>query len=197
MIDIYDTNLFDLEMAVFDVEATGRTPAKDAVIQIAVVKITEGRIEEEGWTSLVNPGPAFLPLSEFIIGFTGIETEMLESAPDMATVLRTFDARVGRRIVAGQNIQSYDIPILRKHAREEGVEPQLDFYFDTLMVARKLMPAPRKLADIAAHYRIDIDPDQQHNALYDARIAARIVLAQIDELAGKGVTTFGDLLDFI
>ena len=52
-----------------DLETTGANPAFDRVIEVGIVKVTEGQVEYE-WSTLVDPGEAIPPLIQGFIGIT-------------------------------------------------------------------------------------------------------------------------------
>ena len=66
-----------------DLETTGLDPKRDTVIEIGAVKFRGSRTEET-WSTLVNPGR---PLHPSIIALTGINDDMLSTAPRLSQVL--------------------------------------------------------------------------------------------------------------
>lgn len=196
---IYDARLDEMDIAVFDLETTGRVPSNDRIIQVAIIPVSEAAIAGEGWSQLVNPGNDHLPLDDVIVDLTGIETADLEGQPGMNIVLQEFGNRVGRNVVAGHNVRSFDLPFIRRAERRHNIEVQSDFYVDTLVLVRKLHPdlPSKKLGDVARFYGIDVDEDDLHDALVDTRVCAQVLLNQIAELAQQGVFTFSDMLDYL
>ena len=65
-----------------DIETTGLSPDRDAIIEIGAVKFKGHRVEAE-WTTLVNPGRH---IPEFITGLTGISDVEVRSAPSLMKV---------------------------------------------------------------------------------------------------------------
>lgn len=198
MSDLFDTKLGEMEIAVFDLETTGRVPSKDAIIQMAVVRVDSGAIANE-WSTLVDPGEAHRPIPEFIEGFTGIQDETLDGQPDLRSAMTGFDNFVDRRVVAGHNIKSFDLKFITRAEGNTGIDVQSDLYIDTLRIMRKLHPDldGKSLSESGEFYGIDFDPDSLHDALADTRLNAGVLLAQIAELRESGVETFGDMLSFL
>ncbi|HUJ69037.1 MAG TPA: 3'-5' exonuclease, partial [Syntrophorhabdales bacterium] len=67
----------DLDLAIVDVETTGVTPSSDRIIEVAVVRVSGGKVVEE-FSSLVDPERQISPR---IWSLTGITDEDLRDAP--------------------------------------------------------------------------------------------------------------------
>lgn len=192
---LFDQPLFGMEIIVFDLETTGVSPAKHAIIQFGLVKLQNGTLSD-GWNQLINPGPAHLPLPVDIVNLTGITDATLTDEPDLAFGLSEFDFRVGERVVAGHKVDDFDLKFIRKADQPQQI--QTDYSIDTIRLTKKLRPGqPSNLDAAAEHFGIPFDPSQWHNAFYDATIAAQILASQIEELATLNVVTYQDYLDFI
>ena len=193
-----DLELAQLPIAVFDLETTGLFPARDHIIQIALVPVADAQLEPGAQEWKVNPGND-VPIPQFILHLTHISIDDIRAAPPIEQVLPQFGDAVGARVVAGHNVKSFDLPFVRRAERRVGIDVQTDYYIDTLRLARKLKPnqPDHKLATCAAEYAISFDPDALHDALADTRLCAQLLLAQIADLAASSVVTFGDMLDFL
>ncbi|MEP6894926.1 MAG: 3'-5' exonuclease, partial [Chloroflexota bacterium] len=66
-----------------DIETTGLSEERDAIIEIGAVKFKGHRVEAE-WTSLINPGKH---IPEFITGLTGINDAEVRNAPKFRDIL--------------------------------------------------------------------------------------------------------------
>lgn len=195
---LYDAKLSELEIAVFDLETTGLYASRDAIIQIAVVHVNAGAIAED-WMTLVDPGNGHRPIPEFIENFTGIKDSQLDGAPDLKSMMTSFDDFVETRVVAGHNVARFDLGFIRRAEVRTGVEVQSDYFIDTLKIMRRLHPdlESKSLSACATHYGIPYDPDSLHDASIDTRLGAEVMLKQIDELAHQDVKTFSDMLQFL
>ena len=67
-----------------DIESTGLSEDRDAIIEIGAVKFKGHRVEEE-WRSLINPGRH---IPEFISGLTGINDAEVRNAPRFRDIFR-------------------------------------------------------------------------------------------------------------
>jgi DNA polymerase III epsilon subunit-like protein len=188
---LYDAKLSDLDIAVFDLETTGLYASRDAIIQVAVVRVNAGVI--------VDPGDSHRPIPEFIEDFTGIEDGQLDGQPDLNSMMTSFDGFVETRVVAGHNVARFDLGFIRRAEIRTGIEVQSDYFIDTLKVMRRLHPdlESKSLSACATHYGIPYDPNNLHDALVDTRLGAEVMLKQIAELADRDVHTFSDMLQFL
>ena len=196
---LYDKPLKDLEVAVFDLETTGLYAGHDRIIQVAVVKVDSATVSEDGWEQKVYPGEDRLPLSDIVTKLTGITGDDLEGKPMMDSVLADFDSIVGTRVVAGHNVKNFDLKFIKKAEIRHEIDVQSDYYIDTLKLMRKLHPElpSHKLAKCGDHYGIEYDQDRLHDALEDTSLCAKVLVAQINELAGQGVITFDDMIKYL
>lgn len=196
---LYETALSDLDIAVFDLETTGLYPGRHRIIQMAAVLVAGNRISETEHMWLINPGRNHLPLSDLIRDLTGISSADLEDKPEIDVALPEFGAFVGDRVIAGHNIARFDLPFIRRAENRSGVEVQSDYFIDTLKLAKKLKPDQRRyrLKDCATAYGIPYSEDELHDALVDTRLCAQVMIRQLDELAGRGIRTFEEMIDFV
>jgi len=196
---LYDLKLSEIEISVFDLETTGFHPGKDQVIQIALVPVSNGQLVDDSWMRYVNPGEDHLPIPDWLSEFTGISNSDLNKASGMSDIIKEFDELVGTTIVAGHNIKGFDLKFMKKAEQKYGVDIQLTYFIDTLVLMRKLHPElkSRKLADCGRFYEIEFQDNDLHDALADTRLTAEVMLAQFKELENLGVRTFGEMLDFV
>ena len=92
---------FPHDCTVIDVETTGLDFQYDSIIEMAALKIRDGKVIDQ-FSSLVNPGFA---IDEFIEDLTGIKNEELEIAPSIKNVLSDFLSFVENDIVVGHNVK--------------------------------------------------------------------------------------------
>jgi DNA polymerase-3 subunit epsilon/ATP-dependent DNA helicase DinG len=150
------------ELVAIDLETTGFDPEQDAIIEVGAVRLRDGEILEE-YGSLINPGR---PIPANITHLTGIRTEDVLGAPGIAQVLPAIRTFVGNAPVIGHNV-GFDLGFLNK----QGILAN-NLRIDTYDLVTVLLPrAPRySLASLASD--INIDLENAHRALDDARAAA-------------------------
>ena len=171
-----------------DLETTGRDTGKSEIIEIAATRVRDGVITET-FTSLVKPAVA---IDAGASAVTGITERDLVGAPSFAEIWPRFKEFAGTDVLVAHNGYSFDFPILSRMAGETG-DTFDAITFDSLPLARDLVPTSRKLVDLARHF--GIDPGNSHRALDDTRALALVMLKLGSEkLARSRKTALVDLL---
>src|SRR5215510_5468422 len=114
-----------------DIETTGLSEDRDAIIEIGALKFKGHRVEDE-WSSVINPGRH---IPEFITGLTGISDAETRNAPRLREVIQDIEAFVGDAPVVGHNIR-FDLGFIQKQA---GIL-HYNEVIDTYELASVLMP---------------------------------------------------------
>lgn len=148
---------------VFDLETTGVSPSRDAIIEISAVKVSDGQVVDT-FSSLVNPGRP-IPYGATMIN--GITDGMVEDEPDLEEILPKFNEFIGDGILVGHNIHCFDMKFIWKAAEDLLGETITNNYIDTLPMARRCLPqlAHHRLVDVSAYYQISTEG--AHRALND------------------------------
>jgi DNA polymerase III epsilon subunit family exonuclease len=196
---IFDRSLMQLDIAVVDIETTGLKPDTDKILQIACVQLKNGAMTglQQEWK--INPGPATI-ISPEIIKLTGLSEDELRGSPSIPYVYPQFKGAIGNAIVAGHNVQRFDLQFLQvAEARHNLPVVTKNYSIDTLLLAKRLRPNQKnhKLATCAQAYGLAFNPGALHDALADTMLCARLLLHQIEELHKIGVITFRDLARFL
>ncbi|MEO8084000.1 MAG: helicase C-terminal domain-containing protein [Ardenticatenales bacterium] len=157
-----------------DLETTGLSADRDAIIEVGAVKFTLGNVLGE-FSSLVQPG---VKLSHRIEQLTGIRTIDLVDAPPIAPVLAELAAFVGDAHVVGHNV-GFDLAFLKR----AGWTPRGEA-LDTHELATILVPEARyfSLGNVSRFLALDADPN--HRALPDAR-TGRVLFEALVERARR------------
>ena len=172
---------------VLDLETTGLDPVNDQIIEIGAIRFTDGK-ESAVYETYVNPG---LPVPDFITKLTGITDADVQSAPSITSLFDDLLKFIGDSPLIGHQI-NFDCSFLEYHLRQKHndfskweSEAQRFVYLgnrrmDTLFIARIFLPFLQKfkLSTVAAHF--DIDLENAHRALDDARATGRIFLELMD-----------------
>lgn len=156
------------DYVVIDLEMTGLNPKNDKILEVAAIRIRNGR-EAESFSAIVNPG---VSLSEKVIALTGISQEQAENGSRMDETLREFLEFIGEDILLGQNI-IFDFSFLKQWAVNHKLALEKKAV-DTLKLARQLLPAEQKkdLGSLCIYFKIP--RVNAHRALEDARETAQI-----------------------
>lgn len=156
-------NTYVKDYVVFDLETTGISQTKDAIIEISAIKVCDGQIVGE-YSTLVNPG-RHIPAGATAVN--GITDAMVAEAPMIGEAMAGFMDFIGDSILVGHNIHTFDTNFAYDAAWQAlGVKMNND-YIDTLYMARSCLPqlAHHKLTDISEHFHIATEG--AHRALND------------------------------
>ena len=180
-------SLDEVEFVVLDTETSGLRPGPNRMIEVAGIRLRGGEVLDS-FQTLVNPGRRLPP---FIVQFTGISQEMVESAPAAAEVMPDFLRFIEGATLVGHNI-GFDIGFLTYEAQLLGLPFPLDG-IDTILFARRYLPALRrfKLDMVAEHLKIPLA--KRHRAMGDAQVTAAVFLKLVERARKQGLETLGQL----
>ena len=160
-----------------DLETTGLDFRADSIIEIGMVRMTQGNVEET-YEQLVNPG---FPIPPTISQITGIETADVINQPLIEHILPEILTFIGNQWIVAHNA-SFDMDFLDNAIRKTGVKSprqKENRVIDTLALSRLLLPwlPNHRLSTIAE--ALGIHPSAEHRAFSDAETAALIFLELI------------------
>ena len=173
------------ELVALDLETTGFDPNLDAIIEVGLVRMIDGEIvEEEG--KLVNPDR---PIPDAVTQLTGIRNEDVLRKPPINLVLPWVMAFIGNAPVIGHNV-GFDVAFLNRHGLLQN-----NLRIDTYDLASILMPrAPRyTLSSLAS--QIEVDLENAHRALDDARATARLYWLLWQKTVALPATTLQEIIN--
>ncbi len=147
-----------------DIESTGLDSEKDAILEIGAVRFDGRRIEGE-WHTLINPGRRIPP---FITQLTGINDNMVRTAPAIRDVVADLAKFAGQAPILGQRI-AFDLSFLRRHGLFRDNE-----VIDTYDMAAVLMPRAMRYNLGALGQQLNILLPATHRALDDARVTQAV-----------------------
>jgi DNA polymerase III epsilon subunit-like protein len=158
--------------AVVDVETTGLSPARDRIVEIAVVRVWAGAILQR-WSSLVNPG---VPISPFATACHGLTDADVAHAPTLSSLLPTI-----RRLVAGTTIAAHNA------AFDRGFLPMLSQPWTcTLELSRRTFPGfpNHRLGTVIdlLGLRRHLEGQSLHRAGTDAEAAALLLMTCLTQV---------------
>lgn len=172
--------LADATYVVFDIETTGLSAVYDKVIEVAAVKMKDGKVIDS-FEELIDPGFA---LSEFTINLTHITDDMVRGSKTEAEVLRLFRQFCTGSIMSGHNV-TFDVGFLNKGYERLGEEPIQNPVIDTLELSRMLHPERKnhKLDTLTKAYKIPLN--HHHRANADAEATGYLLFALEKEALKK------------
>ncbi|WP_325890897.1 3'-5' exonuclease [Grimontia sp. NTOU-MAR1] len=171
-------------VVVLDFETTGLSPNMgDRAIEIGAVKLVDGEVVDT-FQELMNPG---FRVSSFIEGYTGINNNMLRTAPDCEDVMIRF-----AEFIAGFNLvahnASFDKRFLDAELERLSAGYSGQFTCSMLIARRLIQDSPtHKLGDLVRFKHIAHD-GVFHRALADAEMTAKLWLLMLHELEQQGIT---------
>ncbi len=176
---------------VFDIETTGFGPANDKIIEIGAIKVANGVLTEEKFSTFINPD---IPIPFKIEQLTGITDEMVLEYPLIDVILPQFLEYCKGSVLVAHNA-SFDVGFITKKAEQLGI--QTDFtVVDTVGMARSLLPNLSKFKLNIVAKELGISLENHHRAVDDAQATAEIFVKFIAMLQEKEIKTLMELSDF-
>ena len=177
-----------LPYVVLDVETTGLKPSRQRVIEIAAVRVRDGR-EEGLFSSLLQPDRR---LPDYISKLTRITQAMLEEAPRFAAIVDALLQFLGDDLLVGHNV-GFDVAFLNGELRRVHRPALLNPRLDTLPLAVHLLPGLRRpgLDGVAA--ALGLPAGQRHRAEADARLTAAVLAGLLPLARQHGLHSLADL----
>src|SRR5687768_17580139 len=149
-----------------DLEATGKHPDLDEILEIGAVKVRDGEIIDR-WESLVRPQQQ-IPYK--VTQLTGIRWADVARAPHVSQVMPHLARFVGDSPIIGQSI-AFDLAMLAKAGAKLSNVP-----WDTFELATLLVPeaAVYNLRSVADKLGVKTQEVQTHRALADAELTMHV-----------------------
>ncbi|NYS23975.1 DNA polymerase III subunit epsilon [Rhodobacteraceae bacterium 2376] len=189
---VADARLEDLTYVVFDTETTGLTPSADEIVQIAAVRLVNGRrVRGEVFDTLVDPQRA-IPASSTSVH--GITEDMVKGAPTIAEAGQRFHGFARGSVLIAHNAP-FDMEFLRRH--ETAIGASFDHpVLDTVLLSAVVFGQTEQhsLDALTARLGITIPEEARHTAIGDTVATADAFLRLVPMLQARGLVTFGDVL---
>lgn len=162
----------------FDVETTGIDHSKDAITEIAAIKVVEGKLIESKefiFQELVHPYKKSIPKN--VEDLTGITNDMVKDARKIWEVFPDFVDFVGDNIIVGYNCMTFDSKFLVRAGRLSNLIIE-NKYFDVLHMVRiyKNIFIADNMTLVQVGKALGIENPQAHRALADAITTAKVYL---------------------
>ena len=162
----------------FDVETTGIDHSKDAITEIAAIKVVEGKLIESKefiFQELVHPYKKSIPKN--VEDLTGITNDMVKDARKIWEVFPDFVDFVGDNILVGYNCMTFDSKFLVRAGRLSNLIIE-NKYFDVLHMVRiyKNIFIADNMTLVQVGKALGIENPQAHRALADAITTAKVYL---------------------
>ncbi|MBK6971700.1 MAG: hypothetical protein IPH26_01640 [Sterolibacteriaceae bacterium] len=151
-------------IAFVDLETTGANPAVDRITEIAIVKVTDGKLDYQ-WSLLVDPE---VPIPPLIQSFTGISDDMVRGAPVFSRIAEEVRARLEGCLFVAHNAR-FDYGFLKNEFRRLG-ETWSARVLCTVKLSRALYPQHHRHGLDALIARHQLACSARHRALGDAQV---------------------------
>lgn len=172
---------------VFDIETTGFSSIKDAIIEIGAVKVTDGKITDR-FSTFVNPKR---PIPFEITNLTSITDEMVMDSPTIDVVLPQFLEFAGDGVLVAHNA-GFDVGFIEQNCRSLGLSDEF-VYLDTVALARVLLPTLSKYKLNIVAKALNISLENHHRAVDDAEATAEIFVKFTEMLKKDQVGTLKEV----
>jgi len=151
-----------VKFAIVDIETTGLFHQGHGITEIAIIHLEECK-SELAFHSLVNPKAN---ISGYISELTGIDGKMVESAPDLNSLIPQIKTALDERVFVAHNV-NFDYQFLKAAFKQNNLPFQYH-RFCTMRYARKVLPNLRshKLGIVLNH--LGIANEDEHRAAGDA-----------------------------
>ncbi|MCB1277175.1 3'-5' exonuclease [Prosthecobacter sp.] len=126
-----------MNLIIFDLETTGLLPSQHEIIQIAAVKVKDGRWDEgEYFDSYVRPENR---IPSFITKLTGISQAQVADAPSPVEVLTRFSQFVGQdATLIAHNGLRFDMRFIAENCKRHGIPVRETSALDSRAFSRKI-----------------------------------------------------------
>ena len=164
-------------LAVVDVETTGLDPEQDRVIEVGIIHMRGGSVEDR-YSTLVNPGR---DLPAEVVKLTGISPEDVETAPPFEEIADKVCSLLEDRIFVAYNL-AFDRAFLQSELGRVDRQWDEPRCIDPLIFVRELHrnQGSKRLAAVAE--RLGIDPGNSHRAADDAEVAGKVLYSLAEHL---------------
>ena len=172
-----ESQSFDGEFVVFDLETTGLSAVSDRITEIGAVKVRGGEIVDV-FNTFVNPGRH---IPEKITQLTSITDAMVKDAPDEAEALKLWEQFCPENAILVAHNADFDCSFMSAaYARQQ--KPFRNTYIDTVTISRSLYKELKnhKLDTVAEHLKVG--EFHHHRACDDAETLAKIFLRMMQDM---------------
>ena len=178
--------MFNKNILVLDIEATGLDFYKNEIIQIAAILLDKKTLKEKkSFESFIKP-TNWKSRDPEAMEVNNISWDMLKKAPSLKTVLKNFEKTFGTNVIVAPYGTILDTAMLRIAYKKCALTYKFDYHvFDIWPLVYIYMAKKRKLTnkkrfsgfsleDAANHLGIKIEAGR-HTALIDCRLEAEVL----------------------
>jgi len=162
--------------AIIDIETTGLSPSNEKITEIAIF-IHDGHKIVDEYSTLINPEKK-IPYR--IIQMTGINNQMVESAPKFYEIAKKIVELTDDKVFVGHNVR-FDYGFIRNEFKSLGYDYARKT-LDTVKLSRKLIPGRKSYSLGRLCNDLEIENHARHRAAGDALATTKLfeMLLSID-----------------
>jgi DNA polymerase-3 subunit alpha (Gram-positive type) len=185
-----DEDLKQAVYVIFDIETTGLSVMNNKIIEIAGVKMQDGK-EIDRFATFINPHEK-IPYN--IQQLTNISDDMVKDAPELEDKLPEFAEFVGDAILVAHNAK-FDMGFIQANLKRLGRPELPNPVLDTLELARFLFPALKnhRLNTLAEKFKVSLE--NHHRAIDDSIALGHVLFHLIQETYERDITNLARLND--
>jgi DNA polymerase-3 subunit alpha (Gram-positive type) len=192
------TNPIDLDLregtyVIFDIETTGLSVTSNKIIELAGVKMQDGK-EIGRFSTFIDPHEH---IPYHIQQLTNITDDMVRGAPDIEDKLPEFVEFVGDAVLVAHNAR-FDMGFIQANLKRLGLKELENPVLDTLELARFLFPSMKnhRLNTLAEKFKVSLE---NHHRAIDDSIALGFVLFHLlkETTEQRGIVNLNRLNDHV
>lgn len=187
-----DLPLSEGEYVVFDIETTGLSVINNKIIELAGVKMKDGKVIDE-FAKFVDPHEK---IPYHITQLTNITDDMVRGAPELSEVLPEFIRFVGDAVLVAHNAK-FDMGFIQEFCKRLGLGVRENSVLDTLEMARMLYPTMKnhRLNTLADKFKVSLE--NHHRAIDDSKALGEVLFHMIKDAAERGIDNLARLNEFV
>jgi DNA polymerase-3 subunit alpha (Gram-positive type) len=177
---------------VYDVETTGLSVTNNKIIEIASVKMVDGKVVEE-FAKFINPHEK---IPYHISQLTNITDDMVAGAPEESEVIPQFVEWAGDAVLVAHNAR-FDSGFLQAACKRHGLPEMPNPVLDTLELARLLYPAMKnhRLNTLSDKFKVGLE--SHHRAIDDSKALGEILTHMLKEADSRNMRVLSQLNDYV
>ncbi|MBD3796837.1 MAG: 3'-5' exonuclease [Campylobacterales bacterium] len=188
----FDTSFIPIneaEFCIVDIETNGSKIEKHQIIEIAAVKVKNGKIIDR-FESLVNTKE----INPAITEITGIKAKDTDNAPKLAGVLTKFRTFLNDTVFVAHDVK-FDYLFISKSMEKIGLPPLLNRSLCSLALAERTIVSYRYALSYL-NDSLNLNPNARHHrAMSDVLTTYGLFLLSLKNL-NKDIKTVEDLINF-
>lgn len=183
-----EQTLADATYVVFDIETTGLSVINNKIIELAGVKMQDGKVVDK-FETFVNPHEK---IPYHISQLTHITDEMVVDAPELEDVLPKFIEFVGNAVLVAHNAR-FDMGFIQESCKRQGLPVLPNPVLDTLELARVQYPTMKnhRLNTLSDKFKVSLD--NHHRAVDDSAALGQVLFHMLKDAAERGKMTLSQL----